>query len=128
MEDEKIVELYFARSEKAIEETESKYGKYIRAIAQSILQNPSDTEEAVNDTYFDAWNSMPPHRPKILATFLGKITRRIAVDRVRRKNADKRGGGELALVLEELDECLYEKSTVEEKLEAEELAKAIDRF
>ena len=78
MDDELIVQLYWDRSENAISETDRKYGAYCHSIAYGILQSKEDAEESVNDTYMDAWNSMPPHRPSILATFLGKITRRNA--------------------------------------------------
>ena len=102
MEDNILVELYWARSEDAISETSTKYGKYCYTIAYHILANPEDAEESVNDTYLDAWNAMPPHRPAVLSTFLGKITRRISIDKWRRRTADKRGGGEIPLVLDEL--------------------------
>ena len=83
MEDTRIVDLYWARSEKAIEETSAKYGNYCYSIAFNILANAEDADESVNDTYFNAWNSMPPHRPAILSTFLGKITRRVSIDKWR---------------------------------------------
>ena len=86
MDDELIVKLYWDRSENAISETDRKYGAYCHSIAYGILQSKEDAEESVNDTYMDAWNSMPPHRPSILATFLGKITRRISIDRWRNLN------------------------------------------
>ena len=79
MDDARIVALYWDRSDEAIPETASKYGSYLTSISYSILASREDAEECVNDTYHDAWNSMPPHRPSILSTFLGKITRRIAV-------------------------------------------------
>lgn len=72
MEDARIVDLYWARSENAIAETSAKYGKYCYAIAYNVLANHEDADESVNDTYLDAWNNMPPHRPSILSTFLGK--------------------------------------------------------
>lgn len=74
MEDNRIVDLYWARSEDAITETSEKYGKYCYAIAYNILSNAEDADESVNDTYLDAWHNMPPHRPSILSAFLGKIT------------------------------------------------------
>lgn len=77
MEDNRIVDLYWARSEDAITETSEKYGKYCYSIAYNILSNAEDADESVNDTYLDAWHNMPPHRPSILSTFLGKITRRV---------------------------------------------------
>lgn len=106
MDDELIVQLYWDRSENAISETDRKYGAYCNSIAYGILQSKEDAEESVNDTYMDAWNSMPPHRPSILATFLGKITRRISIDRWRNLNRAKRGGGEVTLALEELEQCV----------------------
>lgn len=80
MEDNRIVELYWLRSEDAIAQTAYKYGKYCYSIAYHILDDAEDADEAVNDTYMGAWNSMPPHRPSILSTFLGKITRRISIN------------------------------------------------
>ena len=90
MEDARIVDLYWARSERAIGETSTKYGKYCYSIAYGILTNAEDADESVNDTYLDAWNAMPPHRPSILSTFLGKITRRLSIDKWRIRNAGKR--------------------------------------
>ena len=97
MDDQNIIALYWARSETAISETAQKYGGYCFSIAKNILTNHEDAEESVNDTYLTAWNAMPPRRPSILATFLGKITRRLAIDRWRYRNACKRGGGEVTL-------------------------------
>lgn len=83
MEDNRIVDLYWARSEDAITETSEKYGKYCYSIAYNILSNAEDADESVNDTYLDAWHNMPPHRPTTLSTFLGKITRRVSIDKWR---------------------------------------------
>lgn len=123
-----IVELYWQRNESAIAETAAKYGKYCYAIAYGVLGNAGDAEESVNDTYLDAWNSMPPHRPSVLATFLGKLTRRISIDRWRRRNADKRGGGRMELVLEELSECIAAGGDVERAVEEQMLGESINRF
>ncbi len=128
MDDELIVQLYWDRSESAISETDRKYGSYCKSIAYNILQNIEDAEESVNDTYMDAWNAMPPHRPSILATFLGKITRRISIDRWRSQTRLKRGGGEITLALEELDECIAGSQNVEKEMERKELAQLINRF
>ena len=100
MDDAKIVELYWSRSEQAIAETESKYGKYCRTISNNILADISDAEECVNDTYLKAWNSMPTHRPSRLAPYLGKLTRWLSLNRLRDKDCLKRGNGELPLVLD----------------------------
>ena len=128
MEDSRIVELYWVRSEAAITETSKKYGKYCYAIAYNILSNAEDADESVNDTYFDAWNSMPPHRPSILSTFLGKITRRISIDKWRGRTTDKRGGGEIVQALDELADCVPSGHSVEREAEAAELKKIINDF
>ena len=95
MEDQKIVQLYWDRNEQAIPETSTKYGAYCASIAKNILGSNEDAEECVNDTYLNAWNSMPPHKPNILSTFLGKITRNLSLNRAKHNAADKRGGGQL---------------------------------
>ncbi len=128
MEDACIVNLYWARSETAIDETSAKYGKYCYTIAHNILANAEDADESVNDTYLNAWNSMPPHRPAILSTFLGKITRRISIDKWRSRSAEKRGGGEIILALDELSDCVPSGTSIEQSVEAAELGKAIDCF
>ena len=128
MDDKKIVELYWQRSEQAVAETQNKYGKYCYSIAYQILANNEDAEESVNDTYNDAWNCIPPNKPAILSTFLGKITRRISIDRYRSRTAKKRGGGEMPLVLDELAECIAENSSVEQVLEHQRLAEVINDF
>lgn len=128
MEDDGIVNLYWARSENAISETSKKYGNYCYSIAYSILGNVEDADESVNDTYLDAWNNIPPHRPSILSTFLGKITRRISIDKWRGRTAEKRGGGEIVLVLDELSDCIPSNQNVEHEVEAVELSQLIDNF
>lgn len=106
MEDKQIVDLYWARSETAILETDSKYGRYCHYIAYNILHNDEDCEECVNDTYMRAWNSMPQHRPSVLKTFLGKITRNLALDKYKNLTAEKRSIGQVPLVLDELYGCV----------------------
>lgn len=128
MEDTRIVDLYWARSENAIVETSAKYGSYCYSIAYNILANAEDADESVNDTYLDAWNSMPPHRPAILSTFLGKITRRVSIDKWRGRTAEKRGSGEITLVLDELSDCVPSSQNVEHEIETAELAKVINDF
>ena len=128
MDDTQIVELYWAREESAIEETEAKYGSYCYSIAQNILHNPDDAKESVNDTWLDAWNSMPPHRPSVLSTFLGKLTRRISIDKWRRTTAKKRGNGQLPLVLDELEDCVSDGKSIEEETERKLLNEVIAAF
>lgn len=105
MEDKKIIELYWQRSEEAITQTASKYGAYCRSVAWNILYNSEDSEECVNDTYLRAWDTIPPQRPRVLQTFLGKITRNLSLDRWRMNHAQKRDSG-VFLALEELQECI----------------------
>ena len=128
MEDSKIVQLYWSRDEKAIDATADKYGRYCASIARNILGNREDAEECVNDTYLHAWNAMPPHRPGILSTFLGKITRNLSFNRYRYNTADKRGGGETAVVLEELLDIVSDGENPEQAMEYRELVNAIDAF
>lgn len=128
MDDKQIVDLYWERSEKAITETDAKYGGYCYSVANNILNNHADAEECVNDTYLSAWNSMPPHRPSVLSTFLGKITRRISIDKWRKSGAEKRGGGQTAVVLDELSECIPDKSSVEHAVDAQILSDVINSF
>ena len=128
MEDSAIIDLYWAREERALSETDTKYGGYCRSIAHNILQNREDTEECVSDTWLHAWNSMPPQRPGILSAFLGRITRNLSFDRCKYQQAAKRGGGALPLALDELGECIPSAQRVEYALEQKELAAVIDRF
>ena len=128
MEDNCIVDLYWQRNESAISETATKYGKYLYSISYQILLNAEDAEECVNDTYNDAWQSIPPHRPSVLSTFLGKITRRISIDLWRKYNAEKRGGGVMVLALNELEECVSGKGDVENEIERLELQKKLNDF
>ena len=128
MEDFKIIELFFLRSENAISETERKYGRYLSKIAYNILFDFEDSKECVNDTYMKAWNSIPPKQPKVLSAFLGKITRHLAIDIFRRKHTEKRVNSEYTLSLSELDECIPDKFSAEKEFEQKELSESINRF
>lgn len=128
MEDREIVELYWARNQRAIPETAKKYGSYCTTIAKNILGSNEDAEECVNDTYLGAWNAMPPHRPGTLSTFLGKITRNLSLARYRRSTAEKRGGGELPAVFDELSEAVSGRDDVEGEVDRQELIRAINEF
>lgn len=128
MEDSKIVELYWQKNENAIKETNTKYGAYCYAIADNILHNREDSEECVNDTWLKAWNAIPPQKPKKLQMFLAKITRNLSFNRFNARSAEKRGGGELVLVLDELAECLSSESDVASEYEARELGRCIKKF
>lgn len=128
MDDEQILELYFARDEQAVVETDKKYGGYCFTLANSILHSVQDAEETVSDTYLKTWNAIPPKKPAILKMFLAKITRNLAFSRWRSFSAQKRGGGEMELVLEELSGCVCAPGAVEDGMNARELAKAIREF
>ncbi len=128
MDDKSIVDLYWQRSEKALSETAAKYGGYCYSIAWNVLANSEDAEESVNDTYLAAWEKIPPNRPRILSTFLGKITRNIAISRWRARTAAKRGGGEVVLALEELEECVPDRETAEAAYQRKEAARVLNRF
>ena len=125
MEDSEIVDLYWDRDEAAISHTQDKYDRYLTKIAWNILANAEDSRESVNDTYLAAWNSMPPHRPGVLSTYLGKITRRISIDCFRGRNRDKRRDSQYALSLEELGECVSGGNTTEEIVNVKLLADSI---
>lgn len=128
MEDSAIVDLYWHRAEDAIPETERKYGRYCRRIAYNITDNNEDTEECVNDTWLGAWNAMPDKRPSILAAFLGTITRNFALNRLEARYSRKRGGGEAALALDELSDCIPADANPQRQLEERELEAAVDSF
>ena len=128
MEDCRIIELFWARSQQAITESETKYGAYCHSIARSILDQEEDVEECVNDTWLRAWNSIPPQRPNILSAFLGKLTRNLSLDRWRRNRAAKRGGSQIELALHELEGCLPDQRRPDEALEARETAALISDF
>lgn len=110
MQDEQIIRLFWQRSPLAIEQTQEKYGNFCRKIAQNILNNLEDSEECVNDTWLRSWDSIPPQKPAKLSAFLGRITRNLALNRWEKNRAEKRGGGACALALQELGECIPDKS------------------
>jgi RNA polymerase sigma-70 factor (ECF subfamily) len=112
MDDKTIIELYFARSEEAIEATDRKYGGYCRSVAYRILHSEGDSEECVNDTYLRAWSAIPPTRPNKLSAFLGRITRNLAIDRFSHSRAEKRYSEGVA-VLDELAEVIADPSGAE---------------
>ena len=128
MDDQKIINLYNARNEDAIVATDKRYGRYCRAIALRILHNAEDTEECVSETYLRVWNAIPPTCPPSLKLFVGKITRRVALHICEKRNADKRGGGQYAAVLTELEECIPTNETPEVITESLVIRHTINRF
>lgn len=127
MDDTQIVDLYWARSETAIAETEKKYGRYCHYIAYRILNSDEDAREVVNDTYLKAWETIPPQRPSPLKPYLGTISRRLALNRYTAQNAQKRGG-QVALALEELAECIPNEDSGTELGESLALRQALNEF
>ena len=128
MNDSQIVALYFDRDQRAIEETAAKYGNFCYSITHNILQDNEDAEEAVSDTYLALWDAIPPHKPVVLRTFLGKIARRTALKKWEKNRTQKRGGGEVALALDELSEYLSDGNTPETAIETAELTKILNEF
>ncbi|MBQ7378312.1 MAG: sigma-70 family RNA polymerase sigma factor [Clostridia bacterium] len=128
MQDHEILELYFARDERAITESSEKYGSYCLGVAQNILHNLQDAEECVNDTWLQAWRSIPPARPAYLQQFLGGITRHISLDRYRYNNRQSVGGGEAAVALDEIQEIVASEESVVTQAEEREMLVSIDRF
>ncbi len=127
MEDTAIIDLYWARDERAIAASSAKYGALCRSLSQRILNSDEDAEECVNDTWQRAWDTIPPQRPGSLRAYLAKIARNLSIDRWRAARADKRGSG-VELLLTELEECLPAAPSAEELAEGQETAQAIDRW
>ncbi len=128
MEDEQILKLYWDRDERAITETRTKYGSYCFTVANNILENTQDAEECVSDTWMHAWQAIPPARPSRFRLYLAKITRNLAFDCCWKNAADKRGGGNIAAVLEELSECVADTAAVEDEVLSQELRGIIHAF
>lgn len=128
MEDQQIIDLYWARSDRAIIETQNKYAGLCRSIAYHILGDHQDAEECVNDTWLKAWNGIPPQRPRSLPAFLSRITRNQALKRYERNNAAKRGGGQVPLALEELSDCIPDPIAITQVAEEGELTRLLNEF
>lgn len=128
MEDAKIIELFFSRSEDAISQMDCKYGRYCRYIAGNILGDRQDAEECVSDAYMSAWRAIPPQRPQNLKTFLGRLARNAAIHRLEQNRAAKRGGGEMTLVLEEMEECLASAGSAEDSCNEAALLDCLNAF
>ena len=128
MLDSEIVTLFWNRDENAIMQTQKKYERYLIKIALNILSDIGDAQESVNDTYLAAWNSIPPHKPDVLSTYLGKLARRISIDIFRKRNREKRRESQYELSLSELGECLAGGDSPEQQVDAKLLSEAINRF
>lgn len=128
MEDNDIIQLFFDRDENAIKETSLKYGNYCSSIAGNILKNREDVEECVNDTYLKVWNVIPPNRPTMFKAFIGRITRNISFNLYKKMNTDKRGNGQMPIILDELAECVSDGNDTYQEFEYVELIRTIDSF
>jgi RNA polymerase sigma-70 factor (ECF subfamily) len=127
MHDNDIVNLFFSRDESAIFETQKKYAGYLFTVASNIL-GEQDAEECVNDTYFKAWEAIPPKRPIFFKGFLAKITRNCSLDKYRINNAKKRAGGQVDLLLGELSEIIPSRTDVHTTYENNLTANEINIF
>lgn len=128
MTDKEITEMFFNRDEQAISAAEERYGGYCYAVAKNILQSDQDAEEVVADALYKAWESIPPHKPDNLPGYLAKIAKNISLNRYAESHAQKRGGGQLPLILEELTECVSKGDNVEKAVEQKEITAAINGF
>ncbi|MCH5198548.1 MAG: sigma-70 family RNA polymerase sigma factor [Oscillospiraceae bacterium] len=128
MDDLEIIELFWNRNEKAINETQKKYNSFLMRIANAVLGNPLDCEEAVNDTYLRVWDSVPSDRPGIFSAYLAKITRCLSIDTFRKLSAKKRGSGEYVYSLDELNECVTDGKNPQSEAEMKELTEKINCF
>lgn len=128
LSDEQIIELYWSRNEKAIEETDFKYKKYLSVIIYNILNDRFDCEECLNDTYLGAWNSMPPTRPNILKAFLMTIARRAAIKRYHSKSRQRVVPSEMTVSLSEIEAFVSGDDDVAEDFDAERLGSVISSF
>ena len=127
MEDEKIIDLFFERSEQGIRELDIKYGKVCHNLSYHIVGSRRDAEECVNDAYLGAWNAIPPAKPNPLLTYVCKIVRNISLKIYWRKEAAKRSG-HYKIALEEIEGYIADQKTVEDEIEARELARIIGEF
>ena len=128
MEDAEIIDLYWRRDQRAIDETHGKYGGFLNAIAWNILRSHDDAEECVNDTYLRTWNAIPPARPSAFRAWLGRIVRNLSLNRWKQSRTAKRGGDGMEVLLGELDDCVPEPHGTEKAMEDQEIASLISAF
>lgn len=128
MDDDKIIELYWQRDEKAVCETELKFGKYLLRTAMNILGDQEDSKESVNETYLSAWKTIPPHKPVHLYAYLAKLTRRISISMLRKRTSQKRMPEEYMLSLSELEDCIPAGNTPEQEADTKMLGESLNHF
>ncbi len=127
MDDSQIIDLFFERSEQAINELSKKYGRVCKKVSHNILNNTQDAEECVNDAYLGTWNSIPPQRPSPLSTYVYRIVRNLSIKKYHANTAAKRNSY-YDIALEELEDCLSSSNTIDKEFDAKELSKIIDNF
>ena len=127
MTDREIIKLLFERKQGALTELQTKYGRYCKSVALNVLNDPLDAEECLNDALYAVWNRIPPDKPKDLGAYVSIIIRNIAVSRLRKIKAEKRGE-DLDVIIEELDECFTDSRSAEDEYVSEELKEALNRF
>lgn len=128
MDDNKIIDLYSERNQLALGATADKYGAYCMKICMNILEDTPDSEEVVNDTYMQVWNTIPPQKPQSLMAYIAKVARNLALNKLKARNAVKRGGGETALSYDELDLCTPSDVSVESESDMKALSNHISAF
>lgn len=128
MNDNEIVALFLNRDESAVKSALEKYKSYLMMIAENITGSREDAEECVNDALMNAWESIPPNKPEMLSTYLGKLTRNIAINRRKSRLTEKRGRGEATVAFEELSELIKGSDNVEQEFDRRELSKEINAF
>ena len=128
LSDEQIIDLYFAREERAIAETNRKYCQYLYTVAYNILANAQDVEECLQDTYLRVWNTVPPERPKIFHAFLAKITRNLSLNRYRAAKRQKRVPSEADISLDEIGECVSNDKSLAQEIESATIAQVLNRY
>lgn len=128
LSDEKIVELYWARDERAIEETDVKYNRYLLSVANNVVHDRLDAEECLNDTYLGAWNAMPPSRPNVLKAFLTTIMRRMAIKRYHSKHKSRAVPSEMTVALSELEAFIADDDGIDDEIDSRELGRVISEF
>ena len=128
MDDQEIIARFFARDEEGLTAARARYEPYCAAVARNLLTDPRDQEECLSDTWLRAWNAIPPQRPLSLKSYAGRLTRNLAVSRLRARDAKKRGGGQGELALDELGQCVSGQPTPEDALDRRAFQDALDRF
>jgi RNA polymerase sigma-70 factor (ECF subfamily) len=128
LSDEQIIDLYFAREERAIEETDKKYCHYLHSVAYNILANEQDIEECLQDTYLRTWNTIPPERPNVFRAFLAKITRNLSLDRYEHERRQKRVPTAGCVPLDEVQEFVPDGSDLDRDMQAEQIGKVITAY